>query len=167
MVSAESLGLRPTEGYQKKKTKDAFTWKEGLPVLLEKYGSLYLIVFRSFQGKGTNTKRIMELDKLIVQNLAKIPELLTYFGGEPDEDGWCLSFCLWTRLDIARFVTGLDKMHNQALEEADELYGSDEDGDRKFNAEKSMITMDELQEIIFTFLQTDPRLYEGTASEVI
>src|SRR5688500_6892793 len=57
---------------------------------------LYLVVFRSQRRPDADHLLLMEHDEAAHRAARRSPSLLHYFGGEPDAEGYCLSFCIWT-----------------------------------------------------------------------
>lgn len=64
----------------------------------------YLVVFRSQLKPNADVKAILEHDRKAHEAALKSPALIHYFGGETNEAGQSLSFCLWENDEAAREV---------------------------------------------------------------
>lgn len=76
---------------------------------------LYLVVFRSQLKSGANIALLHEHDSNAHKAALESPALIHYFGGDPDEEGYALSFCLWTDAIEAKAISR-DSRHAAAVE---------------------------------------------------
>jgi hypothetical protein len=134
---AEQFKISPLRhDYATADIRDSFNWEKAMDLARDQRGvddgqELYLFVFRS----RLNIDISSELYKdLLVADHEALEEakankngeqsgLLCYFAGEPDEEGYCLSLCLWTSREAALSRNG--KKHGEAMEFAKLAYDED------------------------------------------
>jgi hypothetical protein len=78
----------------------AFDWDSVVSSLKRYHGiettdPMYLVVFRSQLKEGADVSLLLEHDTRAHQAAQESSALIHYFGGEPDEQGRAVSFCLW------------------------------------------------------------------------
>jgi hypothetical protein len=112
--------------YRDMHIKQGFNWPKLLAEVSEFQGlnqsQYYLVSFRSTRREGDAiTRKIEELDTAAFQEAKMSPALLHYFGGNPNEYGQAVSWCLWTDAPSAHAtLTGI--AHKEAANAAMELY---------------------------------------------
>ena len=83
--------------------------------------ALYLVVFRSKRSPHANPEAITAADNAAYAEASSSPDLVSYFRGEVDEDGYALSMCLWTSAKAA-FEAFHGPDHQQAVEQVEVFY---------------------------------------------
>ena len=66
------------------------------------FGRLYLVVFRSVRRPDADLVLLREHDDRAYEEALRSGGLLRYFKGHANEQGECLSFCLWETSEQAR-----------------------------------------------------------------
>jgi hypothetical protein len=79
--------------------EDAFDWSSLSCCLFER---LYLVVFRSVWQPEADLDLLLEHDDRAFEEALASGGLLRYFKGHANEQGECLSFCLWETREQAR-----------------------------------------------------------------
>jgi hypothetical protein len=79
--------------------EDGFDWSSLSCCLFEK---LYLVVFRSLRRPEVDLDLLSEHDDRAFEEALASGGLLRYFKGNANEQGECLSFCLWQTRELAR-----------------------------------------------------------------
>jgi hypothetical protein len=95
------------EDYAYQGIQDGFDWEDIIARAkqhheLDTDNPLYLVVFRSQLKAGVDTALLLHHDHQAHEAAKQSPALLYYFGGEPDEEGRALSFCLWSDQEEAK-----------------------------------------------------------------
>jgi hypothetical protein len=85
--------------YATQSVEDAFDWSSLSCCLLER---LYLVVFRSVWQPEADLDLLREHDDCAYEEALASGGLLRYFKGNANEQGECLSFCLWETREQAR-----------------------------------------------------------------
>jgi hypothetical protein len=70
------------------------------------FDQLYLVVFRSVRRPDADLALLCEHDDRAYEEALRSGGLLRYFKGHADEQGECLSFCLWETSEQAREAAG-------------------------------------------------------------
>ena len=83
--------------------------------------TFFLVVFRSKARKNTDRKLLHEYDKRALIEAEKAGGLIYYFSGEINENGECLSWCLWDDRLKAKFASALPD-HSKAMAIANTMY---------------------------------------------
>ncbi len=78
------------------------------------FDSLYLIVFRSLRRPEADLDLLRELDDRAYEEALASGGLLSYFKGHANEQGQCLSFCLWETGEQARKASGAPRHRSAA-----------------------------------------------------
>ena len=107
--------------------EEGFNWAAIVGTLLaanhlDPESSLYLVVFRSQHFPDADRELLRQHDERAHAEAKQSPALLYYFGGTSDENGYCVSFCLWTHADSARAATSVGSHHKAAVSLADQMY---------------------------------------------
>jgi hypothetical protein len=79
--------------------EDAFDWSS---LHRCRFDRLYLVVFRSVWRQEADLNLLREHDDRAYEEALVSGGLLRYFKGNANEDGVCLSFCLWETCEQAR-----------------------------------------------------------------
>lgn len=87
------------------------------------FDALYLVVFRSVRRPAADLDLLREYDDRAYEEALRSGGLLHYFKGEANEQGQCLSFCLWEDQESARRASG-GKLHQDAARITAEMYES-------------------------------------------
>ena len=66
------------------------------------FGQLYLVVFRSVRRPDADLALLREHDDRAYEEALRSGGLLRYFKGHANEQGECISFCLWETSEQAR-----------------------------------------------------------------
>jgi len=111
--------LRPRVGYQTVPIELAFDWARCLRDVDR--GTWYVVAFRSQRRPGADSARIEFLDNLAFEEASRAGGLITYFKGTLDEQGRCLSVCVWEDRDRAR-RTVTASAHREAAAITHEMY---------------------------------------------
>jgi hypothetical protein len=98
---------------------EGFNWLDSFAYAAP--GEWYLVVFRSRQRKGIDYGDLTARDERAQHEALHAPGFLYYFAGTPDEQGNCLSFCLWESQALARSASQRPN-HQQARQLADSVY---------------------------------------------
>ncbi len=93
--------------------QDGFNWTESFTDFTS--GEWYLVVFRSRYRADTDYQTLTERDERAHAEARQSAGFLYYFMGTPDEDGHCLSFCLWENQHMAQLASRRPK-HQEALQ---------------------------------------------------
>jgi hypothetical protein len=114
------------EDYRELPIEQGFNWPKLLAEVTETRGidqsQYYLVCFRSTRKEGEAVAgRIEELDTAAYTEAKKSPALLHYFGGNADENGLAMSWCLWTDAESAREAL-MGNAHMEAVMAAPDLY---------------------------------------------
>ena len=108
--------------------QESFDWKD----IVNYFGGeraanpktpLYLVVFRSQRLPSADEELLAEYDRRAHEAAKKSESLLYYFGGDADDQGYCLSFCLWTDSKEAGAIAR-DPTHKAAARLTDQMYKS-------------------------------------------
>ncbi len=103
--------LAPTRhGYARLPVAEAFTWEACAGAIDP--GEWYLVAFRSIVKPEADLERLCEFDEQAHVEASQAPGFVHYFKGPLDQDGSCMSFCLWTSRADARAAAG--KTHHRA-----------------------------------------------------
>jgi hypothetical protein len=113
--------------YAHRPIEEGFNWELILKTLLTANNldadrSLYLVVFRSQHFPDADRELLRQHDERAHTEAKQSPSLLYYFGGTPDKDGYCVSFCLWTHAESARAATSDGSHHKAAVSLANRMY---------------------------------------------
>jgi hypothetical protein len=100
---------------------EAFTWSRCAAKLDP--GEWYLVAFRSVIRDGADTALLWEHDRRAHREARRRPGFVHYFHGYPNEQGECLSFCLWESRELAREAAS-GPAHLQAVGLVHEMYES-------------------------------------------
>jgi hypothetical protein len=120
--------MRPiVADYAHRPIEEGFNWPVIVKTLIEKHhlgsgSSLYLVVFRSQHYPDADRELLRQHDERAHNEAKRSPALLYYFGGTPDNEGYCVSFCLWTHAERAREATSTGSHHKAAVTLADRMY---------------------------------------------
>ena len=87
------------------------------------FDRLYLVVFRSVRRPDADLDLLRWFDDLAYAEALQSGGLLRYFKGAADEDGHCLSFCLWESREAAVRAAG-GAQHARAAEVTGAMYVS-------------------------------------------
>src|SRR5215211_8546876 len=98
--------------------EDAFDWSSLSCCLLER---LYLVVFRSVWQPEADLDLLREHDDCAYEEAFASGGLLRYFKGHANEQGECLSFCLWETSEQAREAASAAS-HKSAAEITARMY---------------------------------------------
>lgn len=118
--------IRPD--YATRDIQEGFDWKD----IVNYFGGerpgnpqtpLYLVVFRSQRLPEADEQLLAEYDRRAHEAAKKSESLLHYFGGKTDEQGNCLSFCLWSNMADAAAVSR-DPTHQAAAKLTGQMYSS-------------------------------------------
>lgn len=117
--------LRPD--YARLPIMAGFAWADILYEIENTYGldpgqEMYLVVFRSQLRERIDPAPLHEVDEQAHKEAADAPGFLYYFAGEADEEGYCLSFCLWASRAAAVQAARNGQTHKDAMEIADKYY---------------------------------------------
>ena len=88
-----------------------------------RFGSLYLVVFRSVRRATADLKLLKEQDDRAYEAALEAGGLLRYFKGEMNERRECLSFCLWERREQA-VLAASGASHRTAAQLTAQMYES-------------------------------------------
>jgi hypothetical protein len=92
--------ISPTDpDYAKLSIEDGFDWS---PLSCCRFDRLYLVVFRSVWQPEADLDLLLEQDDRALEEALESGGLLRYFKGHANEQGECLSFCLWETREQAR-----------------------------------------------------------------
>ncbi len=86
--------------YAMRPVQDGFSWSSSL--LGCAFERLYLVVFRSVRRPSEPSLLLREHDDRAFEEALASGGLLRYFKGNANEQGECLSFCLWETREQAR-----------------------------------------------------------------
>lgn len=123
-ITAGELFTPLSDNYAVLPIDEGFDLEDGITKLSTKYGiplgrDLILFVFSSTMRPGADQAGLIEHDDKAYQEVMGNSALLYYFKGETDENGHCLSFCIWTDLEEAKRAS-----RGQAHSDAKVLAGS-------------------------------------------
>jgi hypothetical protein len=82
----------------------AFNWSAC--ATLDASGEWYLVAFRSVLRLEADEDRLKAFDDRAFEEAASAPGFVHYFKGPANEQGECLSFCLWDSRALARVASG-------------------------------------------------------------
>ena len=99
--------------------QEGFNWSECFADIAA--GEWYLVVFRSRHRADTDYIALTERDERAQVEARQSPGFLYYFMGVPNENGQCLSFCLWDNQHMAQLASRRPK-HQEAQQFADSAY---------------------------------------------
>ena len=100
--------------------EDGFDWSSLSRCSFER---LYLVVFRSVWRPEADVDLLREHDDRAYQEALTLGGLLSYFKGDANERGECLSFCLWETREQARNAAGATS-HRSAARVTAQMYSS-------------------------------------------
>lgn len=83
---------------------DAFTWEACVADVMP--GEWYMVAFRSIRREGADEARLTAHDDWAHTEATGAPGFVHYFKGATQEDGRCMSFCLWASRAEARAAAG-------------------------------------------------------------
>jgi hypothetical protein len=86
--------------YATRPIQESFDWASSLADC--PFDQLYLVVFRSVRRQEADLVMLHEQDDLAYEEARESGGLLRYFKGQANEQGECLSFCLWETREQAR-----------------------------------------------------------------
>ena len=93
--------ISPTySDYAARPIQDGFSWSSSLAGC--PFERLYLVVFRSVRRPDADLDLLREHDDRAYEEALRSGGLLRYFKGYANEQGECLSFCLWETGEQAR-----------------------------------------------------------------
>src|SRR5215212_2538636 len=99
--------------------QDGFSWASSLAGCA--FERLYLVVFRSVRRPSADLDLLREHDDRAYEQALESGGLLRYFKGEANEQGECLSFCLWETRRQAIEAAGASS-HTSAAEITVRMY---------------------------------------------
>ena len=123
-----------------------------------RFGSLYLVVFRSVRRATADLRLLQEHDDSAYEAALEAGGLLRYFKGEMNERRECLSFCLWESREQAVAASG-GASHRTAAQVTAEMYES-------YTLERYELTMDDTGDLAFRRLDGEPPRAGADASGV-
>ncbi|MBX4201801.1 hypothetical protein KW803_02820 [Candidatus Saccharibacteria bacterium] len=82
---------------------------------------VYMVGFRSELGAGADTEKLGEADEEALEDAKKSPGYIDYGKGMVDDDGNCISFCIWQSVQAAKDATS-GKAHSKAADMAPDSY---------------------------------------------
>jgi len=85
--------------YATRPIQTGFDWS---PLYGYSFDQLYLVVFRSVRRPDADLDLLREHDDRAYEEALRSGGLLRYFKGHANEQGECLSFCLWETSEQAR-----------------------------------------------------------------
>ena len=85
------------------------------------FDQLYLVVFRSVRRPEADLELLLEHDDRAYEEALMSGGLLRYFKGRANEQGECLSFCLWETREQARKAAGAAS-HRSAAGVSTQMY---------------------------------------------
>jgi hypothetical protein len=100
--------------------EDGFDWSSLFRCHFER---LYLVVFRSFWQPEADLDLLSEHDDRAYEEALMSGGLLRYFQGHANEQGGCLSFCLWETREQARHAADAAS-HRSATAISTQMYSS-------------------------------------------
>jgi hypothetical protein len=95
--------VQTTPAYQAAAIEHGFNWTDALADVPD--GEWYLVVFRSRLRPDVDYNHLIELDEQTLEQARTANGFLFYFGGTPDAESNCLSFCLWQNRETAQAAT--------------------------------------------------------------
>jgi hypothetical protein len=104
--------------YATKSIEDGFDWSSLSRCPFE---TLYLVVFRSVRHPEADLDLLIHHDDRAYEEALKSGGLLRYFKGQANEQGECLSFCLWETREQARHAADAAS-HRSATEISAQMY---------------------------------------------
>jgi hypothetical protein len=107
--------------YATRPVQDGFSWSSSLAG--RPFERLYLVVFRSVRRPSVDLELLREHDDRAYEKALESGGLLSYFKGEANERGECLSFCLWETREQAIEAAGA-AAHRSAAEISVLMYES-------------------------------------------
>jgi len=104
--------------YATQSIEDAFDWSSLSCCLFDR---LYLVVFRSLWQPEADLDLLREHDDRAFEEAIASGGLLRYFKGNANEQGKCLSFCLWETREQARQAAD-GASHRSAADVSAQMY---------------------------------------------
>jgi heme-degrading monooxygenase HmoA len=112
MLQVMSLRSRPNfdrlgpaaDHYATLPVSDAFTWEACADQVGP--GEWYMVAFRSLRRADADETRLTAYDDWAHAEAMDAPGFVHYFKGPTQEDGHCMSFCLWDSRAEARAASG-------------------------------------------------------------
>lgn len=99
--------------------QEGFNWSECFAHIDS--GEWYLVVFRSRHRPDIDRDALSETDERAQIEARQSPGFLYYFTGTPNQNGHCLSFCLWENQHMAQLASRRPR-HQEAQQLADSAY---------------------------------------------
>jgi hypothetical protein len=99
----------------------AFNWAECLASV--ERGQWYVVAFRSIRRHDSDDALLDELDRRALAEASNGSGLLRYFSGTMDDEGRCLSMCVWENRERARESASMPE-HSAAIAIAPASYAS-------------------------------------------
>ena len=115
-----SLRINPISSkYHQMSVQAAFDWSQIIADAKKAHGlnkePLYLVAFRSKLKRDADVEALLAHDTRAHDAAKESPALLHYFGGRPDNEGFALSFCLWSDREAAKSLA-LEARHKAAIQ---------------------------------------------------